>query len=243
MLGYSEKSYGWRGLALDKHWDSQCPAMEHSVRKQRSHFLLVLELWGPDSSWKQQFNWRAVLCSSRNLWKNFGWLIHNSPGAPRNMWLGWDPWHSCKGESESLLPLHNVGSNRASLTQVTLQSPWEGLVSLLQHRAGMQLWDASWGCCCGEESVRELAPHPGITHAMIWEIHPSQFMLQTFMALCVCVFVCDVNSALRDSALGVQPPAGLGFQVLLAMGWPGVIKPNDLFTQNPKGKQLQPRAK
>lgn len=37
--------------------------------------------------------------------------------------------------------------------------------------------------------------------------------------------VCDVNSALRDSALGVQPPAGLGFQVLPAMGWPGVIKP------------------
>lgn len=139
MLGYSEKSYGWRGLALDKHWDSQCPAMEHSVRKQRSHFLLVLELWGPDSSWKQQFNWWAVLCSSRNLWKNFGWLIHNSPGVPRNMWLGWDPWHSCKGES-------------ASSTQCGQQPSFSypGNPSVSMRGAGLppaaQGWNAALGC-------------------------------------------------------------------------------------------------
>lgn len=53
--------------------------------------------------------------------------------------------------------------------------------------------------------------------------NPSQPVHYSDQHSSVCV--CDVNSALRDFALGVQTPAGLGFQVLLAKGWPGVIKP------------------
>lgn len=104
MLGYSEKRYGCRGLTLDKHWDSQCLAMKHSIRKQRP-LLLVLEAWGPDSSWKTQVSWWSVMCSSRSTWKNSGRLIHNSSGIPRNARLEQDPWRSCKGTATlELLP-------------------------------------------------------------------------------------------------------------------------------------------
>lgn len=188
MLGYSEKCYGCRGLTLDKHWDAQCSAMEPSVRRQRPLFLLVLEASGPDSSWKPQFSWPRVLCSSRSTRQNSGWLIPNSSGVPRNVHAGAGSLVLLQGKS--LLPRHDVGSHQPSFSQVTPLSPWEGLVTLLQHRAGSgEPWEtcASWGCYCGERSVRELAPHPGITHAMIWGIHPSQFTIQTSTALCVYV--------------------------------------------------------
>lgn len=52
--------------------------------------------------------------------------------------------------------------------------------------------------------------------------NPSQPVHSSDLHSSLCV--CHANSALRDSGPGVQPPAGQCFQVLLAMGWPGVIK-------------------
>lgn len=122
MLGYSAKHYGCRGLTLHKCWDSPCPAMETS-RKTRAVFFflfLVLEALGPDSGWKPQLSWRWAMCSSGSVWKNSGWLIHNSSGVPGNVRT--EEGSLALPQGRGLLPQQDVGNNQPSFTQVTSQS-------------------------------------------------------------------------------------------------------------------------
>lgn len=209
MLGYSAKRYGHGGLTLRKHRDSPRPATEHFVRKPRTifcfsfSFFLMLEALDPDSSWKPQLSWRWVLCSSRSTWKNSGWLIHNSSGVPGNVRTGAGSLALLQGRG--LLPRQDVGSHQPSSTQVTSQPPgsprghpttserdWSPCSSTGQ--GSIALGDlttcASWRCCCGEGSVRELAPYSGVTRATIWGIHPRLFSIRIFIPVCVWRKLC-----------------------------------------------------
>ena len=211
----------------------------------------MLEALGPDSSWKPQLSWRWALCSSGSTWKNSGQLIHNSSGVPGNVCTAAGSLALLRGRGP--LPQQDVGSNQPSSTQVTLQPPgsprgrptaseryWSpccstgwGSVAL-----GELTTCASWWCCCGEGSVGAGPIRWDNTCSDLRR--PNQPVQYSHLHTCVRVMW---SSALSDSALGVQLPAGLCFQGLLAKGWPGIIKPKDLFTQNPKGRRLQPRAK
>lgn len=131
-----------------------------------------------------------------------------------------------------------MGSNQAPLTQVTPQSPWEGLVSLLQHRAG----SGALGCFMRVLLWGMVSEGAGVMSwdntGNIWGIHPSQFTLWTFIAVCVW------SKLLWETLLLVYN---------LLLGWVSkcfwqqagqvLLNLNDLFTQNPKGWQWQPRAK
>lgn len=211
------------------------------------------EALGPDSGWKPQLSWQWALRSSGSAWKNSGWLIHNSSGIPGNVRTGAGSLALLSGRG--LLPWQDVGSNQPSSTQVTSQPPgslwgrpaaserdWSPCCST--GRGSVALGDlticASWRCCCGEGSVRELAPYPGLTCAMIWGIHPSLFNICIFIRVCVWRELCFewLRSWCTTSCWDAFPRApgkGRASQVLLNL--------NDLLTQNPKGRQLQPRAK
>lgn len=247
MLGYSEKRYGCRGLTLDKHWDSQCLAMKHSIRKQRP-LLLVLEAWGPEAVEKHRSagdQWCAAT-EARGKIQADSSIIHLAsqgtqgwsriPGVPARELL---PWNCYQGNcTKGLLPWHDMGSNQAPLTQVTPQSPWEGLVSLLQHRAG----SGALGCFMRVLLWGMVSEGAGVMSwdntGNIWGIHPSQFTLWTFIAVCVW------SKLLWETLLLVYN---------LLLGWVSkcfwqqagqvLLNLNDLFTQNPKGWQWQPRAK